>query len=222
MRATRTTSTTSRVSRMAACLALALAIGATGAVTSAASAAPAPVDPSTLNPAPPDFFNATCTSNGQNIICDLHFTDPPTTNEPIGLVCDSPTGSFEVLDTSTRSVVGKRFYGADGNLLRRHFRDDIVGTLTNSATGSAVTYVQSDRIVHDLTVPGDANSGSEEIASRLRVVSADGSTVFVDAGRTIITEADGTIEFSAGPHRFDDFFVNGDTAALQPLCDALA
>ena len=34
------------------------------------------VDPTTLNPAPPDFFNAVCTENGANIICALAFTDP--------------------------------------------------------------------------------------------------------------------------------------------------
>jgi len=46
-------------------------------------------------------------------------------------------------------------------------------------------------------------------------------TVLIDAGRATITE-DGTILSEAGQHPFDEYFVFGDTAALQPLCDALA
>jgi hypothetical protein len=200
---------------------MAFALGMTGVWTSGANAAPQSVDPSTLNPAPPDTFNATCTMKGVNIVCDLHFTEMPMDNEPNGVVCDSASGPVNILETSTRSVVGKRFYDADGNLLRRHFRDEWVGTLTNPVTGKSATYLQTDRILHDLAVPGDNTTGSEEVTMRLRVLSTPGSTVFVDAGRTVLTEADGTIEFQAGPHRFGDYFVNGDIPALAPLCAGL-
>jgi hypothetical protein len=199
-----------------------VALGITGGWWTTAAAAPAPVDPTTLNPAPPDFFNATCTRNGGTIICDLHFTEVVLDHEPNGVVCDSAAGPVELVEVNTRSVVGKRYYDGDGNLLRRHFRDEWTATITNPVTGRSATYLQTDRILHDLAVPGDSTTGTEEITTRLRVINDAGSTVFVDAGRTVLREADGSIEFQAGQHRFDDYFVNGDTAAIQPLCDAVS
>ena len=97
--------------------------------------------------------------------------------------------------------MGKRFYDGDGLLLRRHFRDEWQATMTNPVTGRSATYLQTDRILHDLAVPGDNTTGTEEITTRLRVVDDAGSTVFVDAGRTVIREADGSIEFQAGEAR---------------------
>lgn len=196
-------------------------LGMTGAWTTTAEASPAPVDPTTLTPAPPGFFNATCTRNGIGIICDLHFTEVVLDHEPNGVVCASAAGPVELLEVNTRSVVGKRYYDGDGNLLRRHFRDEWTATITNPVTGRSAAYLQTDRILHDLAVPGDNTTGTEEVTTRLRVINDAGSTIFVDAGRTVIREADGSIEFQAGPHRFDDYFVNGNTAAVQPLCDAL-
>jgi hypothetical protein len=43
--------------------------------------------------------------------------------------------------------------------------------------------------------------------------------VLIDAGRVVVDESDGTILFEAGQHHFDAY---GDTAALQPICDALS
>ncbi|WP_457254518.1 hypothetical protein [Pedococcus sp. P5_B7] len=211
----------SRGSAALAAASLVLAMGALTATAGQAGAAPAPVDPATLTPAPPDFFNATCTHNGVGITCDLHFTEVVLDHEPNGVVCDTPAGPVELIETNTRSVVGKRFYDRDGLLLRRHFRDEWAGTMTNPVSDRSVTYAQADRILHDLAVPGDNTTGTEEMTTRLRVVNDAGSTIFVDAGRTVIREADGTIEFQAGPHRFDDYFVNGDAAAIAPLCAAL-
>lgn len=208
--------------RLAAVAVTVVAMSITGGWSTTAAASPAPVDPTTLTPAPPAFFNATCTRNGVSIICDLHFTEVVLDHEPNGVVCDSAAGPVELIEVNTRSVVGKRYYDADGNLLRRHFRDEWTATITNPATGRSATYLQTDRILHDLAVPGDNTTGTEEITTRLRVINDAGSTIFVDAGRTIVREADGSIEFQAGQHRFDDYFVNGNTAAVKPLCDALS
>src|SRR4051812_14274158 len=91
------------------------------AVTGLASGAVArtPVDPNTLNPTPPDFFNASCYAGAGGTVCDLAFADPenPFLNEPTGVIC----GGTELLLTQNRFVVGKRFYDADGNLVQRHF-----------------------------------------------------------------------------------------------------
>jgi len=100
--------------------------GASAGVASARES----VDPSTLNPPPPDLFNAVCLTQGSQIVCDLAFSDPPVSDEPSGIVCDGT----ELLVSQTRDVVGKRFYDASGDLLRRHFREDFTGSFTNPET----------------------------------------------------------------------------------------
>src|SRR5262245_46640301 len=71
------------------------------------AAARTPVDPNTLNPAPPDFFNAACERTGNQIICTLAFdTVDDVTDEPSGIMC----GSTELLFSQKRAVVGKRYY----------------------------------------------------------------------------------------------------------------
>ena len=62
---------------------------------------------------------------GQAIRCDLAFLDPnQPVEQPTGIIYGSGATAFELLDTSTRTVVGKRYYDANGLLLRRHFHDD--------------------------------------------------------------------------------------------------
>ena len=56
--------------------------------------------------------------------CDLAFRDPALFDEPSAIIYDG----IEILFSQTRSVVGKRFYDADGDLLKRHFREDLAGT----------------------------------------------------------------------------------------------
>ena len=121
---------------------LARVVGAVVAVLALAGpvAATSPVDPNTLNPPPPDFFNATCEQTGGHILCNLAFSDPDIVDEPSGIVC----GSTELLFSQQRSVVGKRFYDGDGNLTRRHFRELFDGTFTNPDTGEVATWTQHD------------------------------------------------------------------------------
>src|SRR3954451_20086776 len=82
------------------------------------------VDPSLLNPPPPDFFNATCFTGAGGVVCDMHFNDTPVAAEPSGVICDGT----ELLLSQDRSVVGKRYYDSNGNLVQRHFREDVSGT----------------------------------------------------------------------------------------------
>lgn len=200
-----------------------LALGmVTGASAGPAMAAPSDVDPSTLTPAPPDFFNAECREAGRQILCDLAFTDPVMpVDEPTGILCESPAGPFEVLDTSIRTVRGIRYYSADGLLERRHFSDRIEGTLTNSLTGSTVPYVQHTTYLHDLAVPGDATTGSEEQTTHMRLQTRTGA-VFITAGRAIVSLQEEATTFRAGQHPLDEYFEDGDVHALDPLCEALS
>jgi len=177
------------------------------------------VDPSTLNPAPPDFFNAQCERTGSQILCTLAFdTVDDVDNEPSGVVC----GGTELLFSQRRSVVGKRFYSADGDLLRRHFHEDFTGSLTKPG-GGTVLWVAHNDISHTLATPGDIASGTTRITGQqMRIFSPDGGTVLIDAGRLVIDESNGELLDWSGPKHFDDYFVRGDQHALDALCAAVA
>jgi hypothetical protein len=175
------------------------------------------VDPNTLNPPPNPAFNPVCEWFGGSIVCDLAFSDPPVVDEPGGLICDGD----QIFESWTRSVVGRRIYDADGNLLKRQFREDLVGSFTNPSSGATVEFVTHATNIHALSVPGDLSSGISSGAGTGRWFEPGGATVLVDAGRLVFDSATGILE-SHGPHHFDDYFERGDLDALQPLCDALA
>jgi hypothetical protein len=195
--------------------ALAAATGISALLLASPATAREAVDPSTLNPAPPDFFNAVCTSTGQHITCTLGFSDPDIVDEPSGIVC----GSTELLFSQSRSVVGKRFYDSDGNLLQRHFREYMGGTFTNPDTGRSVTWIQHDTVLHDLAVPGDNLTGTISLTGlTTRVAGVPGLS---DAGRLLIDASTDEVVTASAHHPFDAYFREGDAAALAPLCDAL-
>ena len=123
------------------------------------------VDPSALIPPPPPEFNPVCKAVGGRTICDVTFTDTPVVAGPTGIQCGSGPTSFEVLDSFTRSVDGKRVYDQDRNLTERHFHDLVAGTFTNSLTGASVPYSQHDTTMHELSVAGDSSTGTEAISS---------------------------------------------------------
>ena len=118
-------------------------------------AAKEPVDPGTLNPPPPAEFNPVCERLGGGIVCDLAFSDPPVIDEPGGLVCDGD----QIFESWTRSVVGRRIYDSDGNLLKRQFQEDFVGSFTNPSSGATIDFVTHATNIHVLSVPGDVASG---------------------------------------------------------------
>jgi len=177
-----------------------------------------PVDPSTLNPPPPPRFNPVCEKDGNQIICTLQFTDPPFAGGS-GVICGNGANSYEALQFENSSVVGKRYYDQNGNLIRRHFREILSGTFTNPLNHVSVWFDGNDTQLHDLIIPGDPNTGTIQVTGHFRVFAPNGATVIFEAGRTIETLDDFISE--SGPHPFQDYFVFGDTAALQPLCDAL-
>ena len=202
------------IRRQAAGLMVALA---TVLALAPSAAARESIDPSTLNPAPPATWNVTCDRQGSGIVCDLSFADPAIVGEPSGIVCDG----VELLLSQTRSVVGKRFYDANGDLLQRHFRESFAGSFTNPETGLVATWVQHDTVIHDLGTPGDLGSGTTMGSGTDRVTGPDGQTILIDGGSALVDEATGDVIHAGGPHPFFDYFALGDASALQPLCDAL-
>jgi hypothetical protein len=83
---------------------------------------------------------------------------------PSGIIC----GGTELLISLSRSVVGKRTYDADGNLLQRHFREYFDnGRFLNPDRGLVAFWTQHHTDIQNLAVPGDPASASA-CASRVR------------------------------------------------------
>ena len=143
----------------------------------------------------------------------------PVADEPSGIVCDGT----ELVFAQERSVVGKRIYDANGDLVQRHFREYMGGTFTNPDTGKAVPWEQHDTIIHNLV-------GARRLGQRhdpdhggliTRAWLPGGGSILLDAGTILEDFGTGDLIHEGGPHPFRDYFVNGDASALQPLCDAL-
>ena len=176
------------------------------------------VDPSTLNPAPPDWWTVACEQQGVGILCELSFAEDPIVDEPSGIVCDG----VELLLSFTRSVIGKRFYDADGNLLQRHYREFLDGTFTNPETGLSAAWTQHDTVIHDLGSPGIDGTGTERVSGLMtRVIGPDGQTILVEVGHVAFDMDAGELTNLSGPHPFFEYFELGDSEALAPICDAL-
>ena len=96
----------------------------------APAAAGPPVDPSTLEPEPP---NAVCREDGRQVICDTFFVEDPV-NEATGDVL--PCGA--IYQTSHYRGDGTRWY-VDGKVVRRHVAASLDGTWSLSPTGAGPT-----------------------------------------------------------------------------------
>jgi hypothetical protein len=198
-----------RASRIAATVLLVSAIAAPGA-----SAV-------TLNPPPPAFER--CHASGQQTICEGNRVEPGHV-EGTGIICFEGTpDAFELTDVSDGvSQHAARWYDADGNLVRRQISDLWLGTAwINPNTGEGVRYHQSQTVIDVLAVPGELGTATETTTGAVNFLLPGGGAIVRNAGRTVFS-FDGTLEFTSGPQAINDYFLNGDAAALQPLCDALA
>lgn len=178
-----------------------------------------PVDPSTLNPPPPPEFNPVCEKAGNQTICTVQFSDPPFAGGS-GIFCGNGISNYEVFVFQTRSVIGHRYYDQNGNLTRRLFHEVDGGTLSNPLTHTALSFSSRLTTRHELSVSGDVLSGTEFLTGNTRVYQKNGGTIVFEAGRTI-TAGDGTFIQESGQHPLQDYFIFGNTAGIQPLCDAL-
>lgn len=178
------------------------------------------VDPSTLNPPPPPQFNPVCERVGGGTICTVQFSDPPFAGGN-GVFCGTGVTSYEVYLFQNRSVTGKRYYDQNGNLTRRHFDEVDTGTVSNPINHKALSFSARLTTLHDLSTSGDITSGTLVITGVARNYLHQGGVVILEAGRTISAAGTGDFIRESGPHPFLDYFVFGDSAAIQPLCDAL-
>ena len=169
-----------------------------------------------LTPPPPSFY--TCKAAGNGVICEGALSESYGPDDT-GIVCGSGAGAFDIFDQGTHNKHAIRFYNTAGDLTRLTRYDQYFSQFTNLLTGAAVPYTQHNTTTDIFTVPGDP-SATETTRGEVNFTVPHMGAVFLNAGRTVFG-ADGTLEFSAGPQGFIDYF-NGNTAALTELCTALA
>jgi hypothetical protein len=182
---------------------LVLVSGTVGRTTHVASAG-AIVDPSTLQPPPP---NAVCRDDGRQIICDT-FVDEVAVNQPI-TDFDLPCGT--IYETSHYHGDGTRWY-VNRLLVQRHVAASLDGTWSRSPTGAGPTVTISGHLSGRTvwTTPGVDSTAVETIQGSDFKVSAPGFGVILhDAG----------LSYSDGTHRG----VTGDFTpeVKAALCAAL-
>ena len=171
----------------------------------------------TLTPAPPPYYS--CKTVGNGFICD-GIIDETYGPDDTGFACGSGAGAFDIFDQGTHDKHSIRFYDASGNLTRLIRYDQFFSQFSNPLTGVAVPYHQHNTTTDNFAVPGDFNSVTETTTGEVNFTVPHMGAVLLNAGRTVFG-ADGTLEFSAGPQGFIDYFNNGNTAALDELCTAL-
>jgi hypothetical protein len=166
-----------------------LAVAVMPVVASLVLAAPAfagaIVDPSTLQPVPP---NATCRDDGRQIICDT-FVDELAVNEPVADF-DLPCGT--IYETSHYRGAGTRWY-VDRLVVKRHVTASLYGTWSLSPTGAGPTVKLSGHwsFWTIWTTPGDDSTAvdTSSSGSDFKVSAASFGVILHDAG---LTYPDGT------------------------------
>jgi len=183
-------------------------------------AAAGPAGAASLTPPPPSFER--CHSAGVQTICEGNVVFGGGI-EGAGIICGSGPDAFEVFDHSDKVLEhAARWYDADGNLTRRMIKDTWLGSeWTNPLTGKAVSYRQTIVVTDVLAIPGDTGSARETTTGVVNFIIPGKGAFVQDVGRTVFN-FDGTLESQAGSHVFVDYFVNGDTTALDPICSVLA
>ena len=169
-----------------------------------------------LTPPPPSF--ETCKTVGNGFICDGARTMSYGPDDT-GIVCGSSASAFDIFDQGTHNQHAIRFYNSAGDLTRRVIYDQYFSQVSNPLAGAAVPYIQHITTTDVLAVPGDVASATETITGQNNFTVPHMGAVSLNAGK-IVLGADGTLEFSAGPQGFLDYFT-GNTAALDELCSAL-
>jgi hypothetical protein len=189
-------------------------IGFLAAMTLTLALAPAaiagtPVDPSSLNPVPPDFYS--CQADGVNTICRGTLEDAIVGGDN-GPIC----GDQHFYEFTASSVDAVRFYDTNRNLVRRTGHESLSGFFSLSPIGELPTIdvVGHWNFIIEYTVPGDLASGLETTRGLINQTgssSAPGFGAALHASGSVLP--DGT--FHGLNH---DFFTDG---ANEAFCAAL-
>ena len=168
----------------------------------------APVDPTTLNPVPPDIYS--CQADGLNTICRASFEETLVADN--GPIC----GDQHFFEWTTSSVDVVRFYDANHDLVRRTRRLSLSGFFSLSPIGAppTINVIVHQNSVEEFTVPGDLSSGIETVHGLFNHTggsSAPGFGADLHASGRILP--DGTLD---GLNH--DFFTPG---ANEAFCAAL-
>ena len=161
-----------------------------------------------LTPPPP--AGATCQTTGQGTICQGSFPGTQV-NADIGVSC----GSFQVLESGTFTVRFTIYYNQAGNVTQGVFHIRLVGTLSNSVTGTSVPLERAQNATDTFAIPGDFSTVTHTDTGQVFTVTLPGSGLILhDVGRVVFAP-DGTITFEGGPHQeLHD--------QVQQLCAALS
>lgn len=167
-----------------------------------------PVDPTTLNPVPPDLYS--CQADGLKTICRGSLVD--TLEADNGPIC----GDQHFYEWTTSSLDFVRVYDANNDLVRRTGRLSLSGYFSLSPTGEPpiINVVAHQNFIEEFTVPGDISSGLETTYGLINLTggsSAPGFGADLHASGRILP--DGT--FDGLNH---DFFTPG---ANEAFCAAL-
>ena len=137
------------------------------------------VDPALLNPPLPWYVDPVCGWSGQEVICasDDRFQ---VVDVPTGVICDG----HELLETSARRVIARRYYDSDLNLVRRDITERIDGILYDPVTGVSVRWTGYNHGSSTFSVPGDPGTGTRiDVGAGIHVYLEDGRSYSLAAGR---------------------------------------
>lgn len=126
----------------------------------------------------------------------------------IPLTGTDPCEGFEILSTGELTVRVTTYFDIQGNPIREHVRASRDQTLTNSVSGKTLHLRGSVLVVVDLTTGWETWLGQVIMSNEQGVGS-----VIQDTGK-IVFDADGDVDFMAGPH---DAITD-----LDAVCAALA
>jgi hypothetical protein len=147
-----------------------------------------------LNPPPPP--GATCQTTGQGTICQGSVTSSDV-NAPVGISC----GSFQVLETATTTTRFTLFYNQEGNGTQAVFHVRLVGTFSNSVTGTSVPEQEYATVTYTFATPGDFSTVTATYTGQVFEVTLPGSGLILHDVGIVVFAPDGTITFEGGPHQ---------------------
>lgn len=174
----------------------------------------------TLTPPPPSF--ETCKTVGGGSICDGTQT---VSYGPVdtGIVCGSGATAFDIIDQGIYNQHAIRYYDQNGNLTRRVIHSNYsFGQWSNPSTGATVNYTQHGVETDVLAIPGDLSSSTQTDTGENIYRTGTGAPVFIATGRQVFNFDGSELLFSAGRNGFIAAFFQGDTAAFDQVCAALA